>query len=451
MTPTIIISSVTVAVMTVTVLTKPYIKIKNLNLGLYWAVCLSGAILLMATGCISLSAVIDGITENSAVNPLKILALFLSMTSISLYLGDSGFFEAVAKKLFSVTLGGQKKLFFSLYAVVAILTVFTSNDIIILTFTPSLLLFAKKAKFSPFPYLFAEFIAANTWSMALIVGNPTNVYLATAAGVGFFEYLSHMWLPAISGGLVGLAVLYLLFRKSLSTPIVVGTESSENPDRPVISNSAKNTAGSAQNKTCVDRFNMITALVVLILTVIALAVSDFLGAEMWLICVIAFAVLFLITLIKELSLKKSVKRTLRVLSGSPFELIPFILSMFVIVLSLKENGVTAALSSALLSGGKTDGITFAFLSAAASNLLNNIPMSVLFSGVASGNAYATFGAVIGSNIGAYITPVGALAGIMWNKILSGYNVKLPFYKFVLYGSTVAIPVLLVSSAALLAF
>ena len=34
----------------------------------------------------------------------------------------------------------------------------------------------------------AEFAAANTWSMMLIIGNPTNIYLATSAGIDFTEY-----------------------------------------------------------------------------------------------------------------------------------------------------------------------------------------------------------------------------------------------------------------------
>lgn len=80
------------------------------------------------------------------------------------------------------------------------MTVFTSNDVIILTFTPPICIFAKKAKISPLPFLFGEFIAANTWSMALIVGNPTIVYLAQSAGITFVEYVSVMALPTLAGG-----------------------------------------------------------------------------------------------------------------------------------------------------------------------------------------------------------------------------------------------------------
>ena len=72
-------------------------------------------------------------------------------------------------------------------------------------------------------------------------------------------------------------------------------------------------------------------------------------------------------------------------------------------------------------------------------------MSVLFDQIINGqNLYAVYGAIIGSNIGAFLTPVGALAGIMWSKILKNYEVNLSFRKFMVYGSAVAIPTLLLS-------
>ena len=198
MTLTVIIAIATAFCMVLSVLIKPYIKIGTKNVGLYWIVCLIGAILMILTNCISLTAVFDGITANTSVNPLKILTLFLSMTLLSVYLGDAGFFDYVANTVFVKSKGGQLKLFIILYAVVSILTIFTSNDVIILTFTPPICIFAKKAKISPLPFLFGEFIAANTWSMALIVGNPTNVYLAQSAGITFPNifrlWLSPLWL-----------------------------------------------------------------------------------------------------------------------------------------------------------------------------------------------------------------------------------------------------------------
>ena len=47
---------------------------------------------------------------------------------------------------------------------------------------------AKNASINPIPYLAAEFVAANTWSMALIIGNPTNIYLVTAIKTGIYQF-----------------------------------------------------------------------------------------------------------------------------------------------------------------------------------------------------------------------------------------------------------------------
>ena len=76
-------------------------------------------------------------------------------------------------------------------------------------------------------------------------------------------------------------------------------------------------------------------------------------------------------------------------------------------------------------------------------------MSVLFEEIIGGKClYALYGAVIGSNLGAFITPVGALAGIMWTKILNGEGVKLSFGKFALYGTCCALPAILLSCLTL---
>lgn len=428
----IIIASVTAVLMVAVVIVKPYIVKGRHSIGLYWIICLLGAIGMLLSGSISFKEVINGITANTAVNPLKILVLFISVTLISLYLGDAGFFDFLADYLFKKNKSGQIKLFLALYFLVAVLTVFTSNDIIILTFTPPICIFCKRAKISPIPFLFGEFVAANTWSMMLIVGNPTNIYLAQSAGVSFLTYFKVMCLPAIVGGITGLVILLLIFRKPLTTKIV--------RDESAFINTPK-----------IDKVRLTVSLIHLIVCIILLAISDFLELQMWIICLVIFVSLFIFHLIYELTTKKRVRKTVRVLLKAPYELIPFVISMFVIVLSLSKSGVTDVLANTLISGGKWDGVKLSFISGISANLLNNIPMSVLFSQIVGTSKYALFGSIIGSNIGAFISSVGALAGIMWGKILTQNDVKLPFYKFILYGALVAIPTLLTSSLTLFLF
>ncbi len=430
---TIIIALLTAIAMVFIVVIKPYLEVKKFKIGLYWVVCLIGAFFMLIFNRLSLSDAISGITANVSINPIKILALFLSMTLLSVYLGDAGFFDFVADRIFLKTHGGKLKLFLILYAVVSVLTIFTSNDVIILTFTPPICIFAKKAKISPLPFLLGEFVAANTWSMTFIIGNPTNVYLAGSFGISFSEYFSVMALPSVIGSLTALGVLLLIFRKDLTKPIEIVSE---------IDNSHYH--GKIPHKA-----PLILALIHLSICIILLATSDFIGVEMWVVCVILALSLTAFDLIYDMVVEKTIKPVIKSIKKEPYELIPFVLSMFIIVLALKENGVTQILNSFLITGKKTDGISIGFLSTISSNLLNNIPMSVLFERIIDGKSIsALYGAVIGSNIGAFISPVGALAGIMWNKILSGYGVKLSFIKFMFYGLIIAVPTLITSLLAL---
>ena len=175
----------------------PTIKIKNICFSSYWPIALIGALLLLLTKSVSICTVFDAFTANNSLNPLKILVLFVSMTVLSIFLDEVGFFKYIATKATKVLNGSQTKLFLGFYALISILTVFTSNDIIILTFTPFICYYAKNSKINPIPYLVAEFVAANTWSMALIIGNPTNIYLASAFNIGFIHYLKMMILLTI--------------------------------------------------------------------------------------------------------------------------------------------------------------------------------------------------------------------------------------------------------------
>ena len=211
MISSLIISILTCLFVILSVLFYPSIKIRSITLPSYPIVALIGALALLVSGLLPISELASGLTSAGAVNPIKILVLFFSMTSLSVYLDEVGFFSYLAAAALRRSGGRQLRLFILLYLLVSILTVFTSNDVIILTFTPFICYFTKSARINPLPYLVAEFVAANTWSMALVIGNPTNIYLAQNAGIEFFPYLQVMLCPTLLAGLVSLGMLLLLF------------------------------------------------------------------------------------------------------------------------------------------------------------------------------------------------------------------------------------------------
>lgn len=417
---------VTIALMITAIVFKPTIKIGKISFQSFWAVALLGAIFALCSMQIDFSSLWNDLTSGS-MNPIKILILFISLSMISISLDELNFFNWLSSKALSKAKGNQYKIFFTLYFLVAALTVFTSNDIVILTFTPFIILFSKKAKINPLPYLICEFVNANTYSMLFSIGNPTNIYLASTQGITFLGYLEKMWLPTLLAGVSTLGLILLLFRKDLSKKIEdIEIEETKLNSVPLV----------------------IINLVILGITTVLLVIPNYIQLEMYLICLCSMLVLTIVLLIFSL-VKKKPAYILNAYKRLPYNLIPFILSMFILVLSLNENGATDYFVKGLnyLSVNKYATVfTYTISSTLFDNVINNIPMSVLYSSFLSSvnSELATFGTIIGSNIGAYLTPVGALAGIMWMSILKKHDVNFNFLSFVKYG-ILLVPVALVFS------
>ena len=409
----------TIILIITSILYFPTLKLGPFKFGSYWVIALISAIVLILFRFISFSTIWDSFTANTAVNPLKILVLFISMTILSIILDEVGFFQYIAIKSTKLFKNSQIKLFFGFYILISFLTIFTSNDIIILTFTPFICYYTKNTKINPIPYLVSEFIAANTWSMILIIGNPTNIYLASAFNIDFLSYFISMAIPTLVAGIISLTLLFLIFRKYLNEPIQSFEATAITP----------------------KKFLVIVGLIHLIITTILLAISSYINLEMWYIT-LTFSISLLIWATIYNSIKKYNTAYLkRTILRAPWSLIPFVLSMFIIVLSLNEQGITKIIGDFLnkLEPVFAYGITGAF----SANLINNIPMSVLFSNLLTNTTIdAVYASIAASNIAAFITPIGALAGIMWMSLLKSYNIKFSFKEFMKYGCIIGIPTLL---------
>ncbi len=415
--------------MILSVLFKPTVKVGKYTVDTYWITSIIGCVAMITSGCVSIDRILSAFTENSAVNPIKILVLFICMTTLSVFLDSVGFFAFLASKTLGMAGKSQLRLFLYLYATVSVLTVFTSNDIIVLTFTPFICYFAKHANISPLPYLIGEFVAANTWSMALIIGNPTNIYLSTACGVSFAEYAKIMLLPTFAAGITALVILLLLFRKKLSEPITP----------------------SHTDAKIKDKAYLIIGLVHLSLCTLLLAIGSYIGAEMWIVSLFFTLSLFICVGMVSLKRKKPADELAYCAKKAPWQLVPFVLSMFIMILALQQNGVTEKICEILGSEGTV--FKYGITSFLAANLINNIPMSVLFSSVIDplnegARTGAVYASIIGSNICAFLTPIGALAGMMWSGMLKKQHVKFTYGDFIKYGEAVSIPTILVALGVL---
>lgn len=429
MIATIIISVITIICLILSIIKYPSITIKGRAVSTFYLATSLGAIVLIAARLIKISEISDVLLSNTSINPLKILVLFISMSLLSIALDEVGFFSYLANKTLKLGKKNQVTLFVVLYVVISILTVFTSNDILILTFTPFICFFAKRANINPMPYLIAEFVSANTFSMMLCIGNPTNMYLSSVYEIGFIEYFKVMALPTTLAGIAAFCVLLLAFRKELKKEIIV-----EEKDVQI------------ENK-----FILIVSLIHLSACTITLTISNFIGVEMWLIC-LGFALSLLLILIVYGIITRKFSVLKNSLLRAPWNLVPFIISMFIIILALDKHGVLYSSGQMLnsISKGKTGTIfTYGVLSTLLSNVLNNIPMTLTISKIiaalpANLTSFGVYASIIGSNLGAYLSPIGALAGIMFINILSKSGIELKASTFIKYG-VITVPVVLVVS------
>lgn len=422
MIPVIIIGLITFVLISVSSLVLPTIKIGKFKIETFWLFALLGALVLLISTLVPLDELWNSLTSSNEVNPIKILVLFFSMTVISIYLDECGLFAYLANLTAKKANNKQWVLFLALYLLVSILTVFTSNDIVILTMTPFICQFCKNSKVNPIPYLVAEFTAANTWSMILIIGNPTNIYLATASSIDFIEYFKVMALPTIFSGLIELALLFIIFMPSLKKPLT--------PD--------------LREVKITQKSDLIIGLVHLIICLIFLIITPYTGIQMWLIAMFSAISLLLCGLIIRLVTKRNWHFLRQSLVRLPYQLIPFVLAMFVIVVAFNYQGVSQKIGELL--GNSSTTFVYGYASFLSANIINNIPMSILFSDITNSLSNTLFlkgvyASIIGSNIGAFLTPLGALAGVMFSSLLKKYQVKFTFLDFIKYGAIISIPVL----------
>ena len=421
----IIIAIISIVGMFFCIFKFPTLKIGDITIDTFYLPPLIGAIIIFLLPSFDKNELFSICFSNSSLNPLKILVLFICISILSIALDQTGFFSYIASIFINKYKASQIKLFVVLYILISFLTIFTSNDIVILTFTPFILYFSKRGNINPIPYLVMEFVAANTYSMILPIGNPTNIYLTSIFEIDFLAYVSKMILPALLCGIISFICVYLLFKKELKKKIsIFDMEISKINNKPLC----------------------IIAFIHLALTTILLAISNYINIEMWIICFV-FALSISIILIVYSIVKHNSFYIMSTIKRVPYSLIPFILSMFTIIMALDSFNIFDYIYNCInnINIAYLQKLTYLISSVLACNIINNIPMTLAYGSILSNtnNLSFVYITIIGSNIGAILTPVGALAGIMWLRILKINDINYSFKSFVKNGMIITFSIILV--------
>jgi len=359
-----------------------------------------------------------GLIGDGSLKPWEVIVIFFTVAYVSVSLDITGIFDYIAYKIVLLSRGNGKNLFVFFYLFSSILTVFTSNDIVILTLTPIIFYLGKHAHLNVIPLLFAEFFGANTLSMFLYIGNPTNIIIGNSIGLGFLEYTRVMWLPSIVAAAGNLILLYLVFKKDI-------------------------TANFEQKIDSVyevkDWSDAVISSVLLLLMLCILAMSQYLNFAIWEVTT-AFAIIFILKdiIFNKGGLYKTYKKM-------PWQILPFIIAFFIFIAQLKISGAVDYLAQIIsgLSQSLAPSIFFnGIISFVCVNVMNNQPATILYSNIMVNEHFiapqaslygAAYAVVIASNLGANFTLIGALAGLMWKRILAKKGLKITYISFLKKG------------------
>ena len=419
-----------------------YLKRININI-------ISGPIivifLLLVFRILDFEIIANAFKGYDSLKPWEILIIFYSVAFVSISVDLSGVLDYFAFKIIARSNGNGYLLFFFFYSFASVLTIFTSNDIVILTLTPIIFYLKKHANINIIPLLFAEFFGANTLSMLLYIGNPTNIIFGNAMNLSFIEYSKVMFFPTMLATFLNLFALFLFFRKKISKKFILKS----------------NSTYKLRNL-----YDAIISSLLLFIMLIMLLLSERINLNIWQITLF-FAVLFIIEdlLIGLFYTVKNYKLYITELSTDlkkvfaiygfegnrhdffvifkrlPWKILPFICTVFILIYSLVHYGFIDILCS-FLSGFYENTLLnilfYGFSGFFIANLINNQPMSILFSNIllnpnllmpASVQNSVVYALIIASNLGANLTLTGALAGLMWENILRKKNLRINYRIF----------------------
>jgi arsenical pump membrane protein len=279
----------------------------------------------------------------------------------------------------------------------------------------------RSAGINPIPFLFAQFFTVNIFGMTLYIGNPTNIVAAEFYGLSFVDFAKWMILPSVVAAALCIFLIWIIFRKSIPRKFELA------PIDP--SSAIKNRNGALFGS------------VVLGLTIVFMSLADSLiHVPLWAIALFFAIVMFLHDVI---SYRYGISA---ISSRLPWEIVPFLIGLFIVIESLASTGWTELFGSQLskISGSPITSIfAVGFMSSLATGVMNNYPMAIFFVRAFQSPSFgalsnttklgSTLALIAGSNLGANLTLIGVLAGLMWAKILSDKGHPVSFKQFSKYG------------------
>src|SRR5690606_30228474 len=142
------------------------------------------------------------------------LLLLLGVMGMGAFLAVDGLFEQLEGKLIAIARTPARLLGLLIWGSGLLAAVIT-NDAVCVLGAPLVVRLIERHRLPPLPYLLALATAANTGSVATLVGNPQNMLCAQLGELGYREHLTLMAPVALAGLALNHGLLWAMFRAPL--------------------------------------------------------------------------------------------------------------------------------------------------------------------------------------------------------------------------------------------
>lgn len=351
---------------------------------------------------------------------------FIGIIILSMVLDEIGFFEWCAIKIAKLSKANGTLMFIYSMLLGAFVSALFANDGAALILTPILLSkmrILKLNKKAIIAFLLAGGFISDSTSLPFIFSNLTNILTADFFHIGFVEYFRYMFFPFLVSTFASTLFLWLFFRKDI-------------PKR--IDLSLLKPANSVLKSKKLFYFSWFF---------ITFLLFGYIIGDLYFIPISIFALggailfLFFASLFKAVNPKKIIKET-------PWQIVWFSIGLYVVVYGLKNAGLTDYLHHIIKDiSSKSDNlaiISTGFISGFLSALMNNLPTNMIINIALEKipNETLAFANIIGSNIGAKMTPFGSLATLLWLYVLQQKGVKISFWDYTKFSLLITPPILL---------
>ncbi len=373
---------------------------------------------------------------------------FLGIIALSVTLDAMGFFRWAALRVVKLAHGSGLRLYFYIALLTATVSILFANDSAVLILTPIVLEIVtclgidKRGKLA---YLFTAGLIADTAAMPLITSNPINILSADFFKYSFINHLIFMGPVAVATLLSSLLLIYLFFRRQIPKTYDLQAADSLTKDKSSISPSLLRI--TLVTLVAIDLGYVLTSLSKVPVSLVICSGAVFLVAVYWFV------------LKRNGSVNGEKKGLFGLAKDINWDIVLFMLSIFIVVQGLETAGVTNLLASALVTTSKLPSALGVFAPSMVitigASFMNNWPMTIL--GLLSIHQTAVTGAtltnlvfsnIIGNNLGPHFFPLGSLAIVMWLEIMRRKGVSISLREYLKVGSTLSVVQVAIASIIL---